>query len=165
MYARTYSLQQQHRIAKLFGQKQSIQGRYVIIKYRPSAQGHLRFAIVVGKKVDKRAPIRNRLRRVTSEVLRHSVIPQHPTLSCDVLIILKKSSLTPSENLFQTLTRELPTLFASIAQTKTKTAAHSSPPSHIQQKPQPAYAPTAPSGNAENPPPRNCTPSICRAGG
>ncbi len=71
---------------------QIIEGRFLIVRFRPNELGHNRYAVNVSKKMEKSAVKRNRIRRQIQEVIRlnekSDIIPQK---SVDIIIFARKS--------------------------------------------------------------------------
>lgn len=61
-------------------------GNYFVIKTAPNSLPYSRFGIVIGKKVDKRAAKRNKIKRIIFNFIRTGKIHQLP--GRDVLIIV-----------------------------------------------------------------------------
>jgi ribonuclease P protein component len=80
---------------------------YFTLKYKPNKLEHSRFGFVISTKIDKRATVRNRLKRQIREVIRLKLakIPH----GYDITIIPKKAAL---ELNYQQLDHELGGLFA-----------------------------------------------------
>ena len=69
MLPKDYRLRLDKDIKMLFSQGKSIFGVIIGVKYKPNHLKNSRFAIVIGKKISKKAVIRNRLRRQISAIL------------------------------------------------------------------------------------------------
>ncbi len=65
------------------------------IAARPNHLGHVRFSCIISRKVDKRAVVRNRIRRRTRERLRRS--PLFSALPIDVILTAEKSAATATK--------------------------------------------------------------------
>lgn len=65
---------------------------------RPSGRAHPRFVLVAARTVDKRAVVRNRLRRRAREYLRKNMAGLPPGL--DIAVIIKKEAASASRNEF-----------------------------------------------------------------
>ncbi len=65
---------------------------------RPNTLSYPRFMFVAGRAVDKRAVVRNRLRRRAREYLRRHLaeMPTH----CDIAVIIKKEAVAARRNDF-----------------------------------------------------------------
>ena len=61
------------------------------IKIRENGLSHNRFAIIVSKKVDKRAVVRNRIRRLISSCIEE--LYKDLRLGCDMIFIVKKGAI------------------------------------------------------------------------
>ncbi|MDP3772059.1 MAG: ribonuclease P protein component [bacterium] len=65
------------------------------VSVRPNSLGHARFSCIISRKVDKRAVVRNRIRRRVREYLRHS--PIFLALPIDVILTAEKSAATATK--------------------------------------------------------------------
>lgn len=65
---------------------------------RPSGFTHPRFVFIAARAVDKRAVVRNRLRRRVREYLRKNIKELHP--GRDIAVIIKKEAASASRNEF-----------------------------------------------------------------
>jgi len=79
---------------------------YFTLKYKPNKLEFSRFGFVISTKIDKRATVRNRLKRQIREIIRLKLakIPQ----GYDIMLVPKKTTLTLS---YQELDHQLGTLF------------------------------------------------------
>ena len=92
-------------LADFFRRSRSVRIEGFVVRHRPNRRrSDFRLAVVVGKKVDKRAVVRNRIRRRIYELFRR----QLPAFGCgvDIAVIVLKSdpALVPAkelENLFR----------------------------------------------------------------
>lgn len=82
-----------------FSNATSVQTPYFRILVKDNGLSYNRFAFVVSKKIDKRAVVRNRLRRV----LRNAVAKYVESGSEDVLFIVKQSFLQEKSSEITTL--------------------------------------------------------------
>lgn len=64
-----------------------VTGNSIVLLYKKTT-GSSRFAFIVSTKVDKRATVRNRIRRIVSESVRH-LLPRIP--STDGIVIVHKN--------------------------------------------------------------------------
>jgi len=62
---------------------------FFVVKYRASTLPHSRFAIVVSKKIDKRATVRNRVKRRISHVLQK--LMREYTFAVDAIVYVRKA--------------------------------------------------------------------------
>lgn len=64
---------------------------YFTLKYKPNKLEHSRFGFVISTKIDKRASVRNRLKRQMREIIRLKLakIPQ----GYDIMLVPKKAAL------------------------------------------------------------------------
>jgi ribonuclease P protein component len=96
-------LKKNQRLAKVTRQKGArvFTSPFLTISYFENNQETSRFAFIISKKVDKRAVVRNRLKRKVSKYLEDNLLKIKPGF--DIIIILKPSILTSEENLNQVL--------------------------------------------------------------
>jgi ribonuclease P protein component len=66
----------------------TVRGLFLFIKYVVNQGSPARFAVSVSLKVSKKAVTRNRIRRVLSEFIRHSILPK--TLGYDTVVVVTK---------------------------------------------------------------------------
>ncbi len=89
-----FSLTKQAKLIKtddfssVFNFRKRISTQYLIIHYRPGAQGQARLGLVVSKKTAKSAVHRNYMRRVLRELFR---LQQHEIGAIDLIIRVQKS--------------------------------------------------------------------------
>lgn len=91
-----------HSVSRVRGP--SLHGQYVSVRFAASGRGDYRAAVVVSKKVDKRAVVRNRIRRRIFEVLR--VECGLAGKSVDIVVYAKTAELAeiPHDKLVSELT-------------------------------------------------------------
>ena len=70
----------------LFSRGRTMRNEYFVIRYSPNPRQSMRLAIIVSKKVDKKAVIRNRIRRRLYELVRKNLLS--PDLKLDLAIIV-----------------------------------------------------------------------------
>lgn len=91
---RTNRLRSRHDIKRIFQRGRRVSGVYFTVHYLANNQKDNRWAVVVGKKVSKRAVRRNRLRRRLNSLLKASqdrLKPGH-----DLVVVVKKDFYTES---------------------------------------------------------------------
>lgn len=76
-------------IAKLFQKGKTFKGKHLIFKFLPGKDPETRFAIVISKKISKKAVERNRFKRQISEALRPRLDDFKPPIVA--LVILKSA--------------------------------------------------------------------------
>lgn len=84
MLAKQYRLPAKEKLVN----SKSIGNEFFRILTKPNVLNHNRFGFVVSKKIDKRAVVRNRLRRVLSEIVREFINSEQGK---DILIVVKKN--------------------------------------------------------------------------
>lgn len=110
MLARTYSLKDQKIIDTLFSYAvPATHSRFFVLKLRHNTHLKPRFAISLGKKLDKRASQRNYLRRVTSELIRTLLLEHIKQWGVDILLIGKPALVHAS---FEDIKQDLLQLFS-----------------------------------------------------
>jgi len=78
--------------------------RYFRVMARPGASDTSRLGMAVSRKVDKRAVVRNRIKRVVRESFRH--YRSNPGITLDIVVLARADSATISRSqLFQSLER------------------------------------------------------------
>ncbi len=97
MLARPYRLRKSSDILRLYKQGQRAHTRWLVVYSRANHLGESRATVVVAKKVDKRATVRNRNRRRVGEWLRTSWSQIAPGF--DILVSIKSDirELTATE--------------------------------------------------------------------
>ncbi len=101
-----YRLKKDEDFQKLaLGGKYTYSG-YFTLKYKPNKLEHSRFGFVISTKIDKRATVRNRLKRQIREIIRLKLakIPQ----GYDIMLVPKKAALDLN---YEQLDNELGGLF------------------------------------------------------
>lgn len=86
MVSRKFRLPKSY-ITKLYKNRQVLRGENFVIHNMPNNLGHLRFGIVVSKKVSKSAVVRNRVKRVFREAMKQFL----NEYSKDMLITIQPS--------------------------------------------------------------------------
>lgn len=71
MLSRTYRIQGEKNVARVYRQGQSARAGQLSLKFASNRLEHSRLAVVVSKKISKSAPVRNRIRRRLYERFRH----------------------------------------------------------------------------------------------
>jgi len=94
---------------QIFAKGAAVQGKNLIIRVFPNELGCARFGLIVSSKIDKRATVRNRLRRQLSEIIRSELIKIKPGF--DVVVISKKGLAVLS---FGEIQRELLVAFKKV---------------------------------------------------
>lgn len=80
--------------------------QFFSVKIASNACGYNRYAFVVSKTIDKKATVRNKLRRVLREFVWQVV--QKRTISKDMIFVVRKNFLKePRETFEQVITQEL----------------------------------------------------------
>ncbi|MCB9803073.1 ribonuclease P protein component [Candidatus Nomurabacteria bacterium] len=90
MLSKNNRLQKDKEIKSLIEKGQTFFLPQFVIKYQKNKENTPRFAFVISTKVDKRAVVRNRLKRQLREAIRE-FLPR--ITGFDVLVIVKKSAL------------------------------------------------------------------------
>jgi ribonuclease P protein component len=85
MLARRYKLPS--RITRLSGK--SVSSTNLLLISAPNKEGHVRVRVIVSKKIDTRAVVRNRLRRLLYHTLS---VKCDKTAAFDLIVIVKKNS-------------------------------------------------------------------------
>jgi len=70
MLPKIYRLKKKDDFARVFHQKRSFKELFLILKKRPNDLNCSRFGIIVSSKISKKATVRNRIRRIISEIVR-----------------------------------------------------------------------------------------------
>ncbi len=86
--------------------KAAISTEHFIIKIAENNTKSIRSAVIIGKKIDKRAVYRNKMRRQVYELLKDLMIKTRP--GTDILFIMKKSILEKTK---QALFLEIKNIF------------------------------------------------------
>lgn len=96
-------------IKNLFGGGKLYKDRFLIFKYEKAIEGcPSKFAVIVSKKVCKKASKRNRLRRQIYEVLRSHL----PLLKmCFIALVIARPILAEKKISFQDISRDVQTFF------------------------------------------------------
>jgi len=90
MLNRKYRIGNKKLIEALFERSKIIKNHFLIFKYTDSESGHSQFAVIVSKKIYKKANDRNHLRRQIHEALRLNL----PVLKKDIkALVIAKSTI------------------------------------------------------------------------
>lgn len=84
-----YRLKKKKDFSRVFKRGKTIQGKFILTKYTRSSLPHPRIGIVVSSKVEKKAVIRNRLRRQAAEVLRSLI--DRSSIAIDAVVVVRTS--------------------------------------------------------------------------
>ncbi len=98
-------------IAKLFAKGKLHKDRFLVFKYEPSPEDTSRFAVVVGKKIYKKAVKRNRLRRQIFEALRLHMNLLENNFN---IIVVARPSISDSRINFQDINKSINTFINTI---------------------------------------------------
>lgn len=94
----------------VFSKGRNLRSKHFLLRYVPNEQRlHSRFAVVVSKKISKRAVHRNRIRRRVFEVVREHYV-QHDSFDISITVFSLEVLMMPSAE----LTQELTALLASV---------------------------------------------------
>lgn len=80
-------------VGKLIKDGEEIQGRYLIVRKIPNNLEFNRYGVNISKKLEKKAVIRNKLRRRIYEIIRLMEKEGHKGSSSDIMLFAKKSLL------------------------------------------------------------------------
>ncbi len=100
MFARTWRLTRKRDLDRVYKQGQGAATRSLFIRVLPNRFDHPRLTVVIGKKIAKKAVVRNRLKRLVRQAL--SELMQEGTVGnrlqkVDAIIVIHKDPQPPYE--------------------------------------------------------------------
>ncbi|MBI2068694.1 MAG: ribonuclease P protein component [Candidatus Yanofskybacteria bacterium] len=85
----------------VFKQGKAVKGNFLFVKYRKNGSGYPRIAFIVSSKVSRKAVVRNRIRRILSDISRTRLKELGPV---DIILIADKKIIeAPREKIEQDL--------------------------------------------------------------
>lgn len=128
----------------VFAARQRVSGRFFLINWSPSTTEAARLGLAVSRKVDRRAVVRNRLKRVLRDYFRNhrDALP-----ALDLVVLPRREACTATTEALQADLRHLWRRLASL-------------PRQQAQGTMPAALPTSPSGTVVTAPVNPLSPSV-----
>jgi len=106
MLPRINRLGRQKDFKNIFTHGRVVQSNYLALRFRRNNLPFTRFGLVIGTVVDKKATVRNRLRRQASEIIRHNLKNIMPGFD---IVLVGKPALTRKS--FKEIEKEVSALF------------------------------------------------------
>lgn len=97
-----YRIKKRSEFVRLQGEARKLYGKHVLVLVAPSGLPHSRFGVVITRKIDKRAVVRNRIKRWMREIFRTHRAGLKENF--DILIIARRGILDCT---FEQLEREV----------------------------------------------------------
>ncbi len=69
MFPQAWRLTRRRDVQKIYRQGQSAATRWLFVRYLPHRQNHPRLTVIIGKKIAKKAVIRNRIKRLVRQAI------------------------------------------------------------------------------------------------
>lgn len=108
MISRQHRFHGHNSLQFVFGRGQVVRGPVCLLKYTPNPQQKTwRAAVVVSRKVDKSAAVRNRIRRRIYEIIRTHLSENTPPFDLVFILHDTRAATMPARNLSQEITHQL----------------------------------------------------------
>lgn len=109
MISRQFRFHGHNSLTYLFRNGKTVRGEFISLKYVASKSDDYRLAVIVSKKVSKKAVVRNRIRRRVYEIIRTTKIGSNKPWSYDMSIQVFDESLAtaPHDYLHSEITKLL----------------------------------------------------------